>query len=581
MKNKSRKKRDYLLINILIFIFASIFIAGAVFLYRRYSYSNEKMDLNIYFGGNKNDVVIYFNDKKLPNEDTFQNEEDKEKSQVNSDEYFEKITAKYNEGSIFLPYNFVKLALNNVFYFAEDEKELLYSGAKETTEFQENSFFQNERAILLDSGLDVNIKIVKDKTDIRYDFYTETDHKRVFIYNNNNTEQYATMKQKENVRFRGGNKSPILTTVEKGDEVKILNKMQKWCLVKTKDGFLGYVRNKKLDTIYDKKIESTFKEEEYSHLKFDKKIVLSYHQLFSQVDDNRLKPLIENNNVINVLCPTWYKIKDNDGNIEDISNNAYVNYCHSRNIQVWPTINNFDIAGVKSKVLFSNTVARKKLINQMKSFIATYNLDGISLDIEDIARESSDDYMQFVRECSIEFRNMGKFLSVCQSIPYDKNDRYCFTDVGKIIDYMVIMAYDEHTKGSEAGPVASIGFIKDAVRLSTSKMDDNRIIYSLPFYTRIWTTDKDGKVTPKAYSAAYFDQNKETLHLDNAIWDPTQGYNYAYTTQGTDLLEVWIEDEKSLLEKMKVIEKANAAGTGAWKLGMELNGFYKIIDLND
>lgn len=54
------------------------------------------------------------------------------------------------------------------------------------------------------------------------------------------------MKKNTQVRYRGGVKSPVLSEVKKRDEVVVLEEEENWKKVRTKDGFIGYVKNNAL-----------------------------------------------------------------------------------------------------------------------------------------------------------------------------------------------------------------------------------------------------------------------------------------------------------------------------------------------
>lgn len=172
-----------------------------------------------------------------------------------------------------------------------------------------------------------------------------------------------------------------------------------------------------------------------------------------------------------------------------------------------------------------------------------------------------------------------KILSVCQSPPYEKNDRYEFEKIGELVDYMVVMAYDEHTKGSEPGPVASINFVEESMKLCTEKMDKERIICALPFYVRVWETDKNGEVTLKAYGAKTFEEKKEELELTDFHWDFDAGCNYAFVEKNGIKREVWLEDLDSIKYKMLKVKNFDPAGVAFWKLGMEMDGFIEALVL--
>ena len=52
---------------------------------------------------------------------------------------------------------------------------------------------------------------------------------------------------------------------------------------------------------------------------------------------------------------------------------------------------------------------------------------------------------------------------------------------------------------------------------------------------------------------------------------------------GNETYSIWLEDEKSIEEKMKLIRKADLAGVAEWRLGYERSDVWEIISkyLND
>ena len=71
---------------------------------------------------------------------------------------------------------------------------------------------------------------------------------------------------------------------------------------------------------------------------------------------------------------------------------------------------------------------------------------------------------------------------------------------GIVADYVIVMGYDEHYAGGEAGPVASLPYVEKGIADTLKEVPKEKVINSVPFYTRIWT-EKDGKTTSKAYGS--------------------------------------------------------------------------------
>ena len=82
-----------------------------------------------------------------------------------------------------------------------------------------------------------------------------------------------------------------------------------------------------------------------------------------------------------------------------------------------------------------------------------------------ISEECGEHYIQFVRELSVKCRQNGLVFSVDNYVPQPYNGHYSLEEQGIMADYVVIMAYDEHTEGSyEAGSVASYGYVEQGIK---------------------------------------------------------------------------------------------------------------------
>ena len=137
------------------------------------------------------------------------------------------------------------------------------------------------------------------------------------------------------------------------------------------------------------------------------------------------------------------------------------------------------------------------------------------------------------------------------------------------------MAYDEHYAGTDAGSVASLPFVKEAVEDTVQLVGKEHVIAGIPFYTRIWTTT-DGNTTSRAVGMqAAVDQ----LNSDGqvALWNDDCGQYVASYTVGNATRQIWFEEEKSIEAKMQVIQGNNVAGVAGWKLGLEKSSVWPVI----
>ena len=562
---RSRKKS--ILPRIFWLIVICAIVAFSFKLYQKYSFTNERADLAAYLGVTGDDVAIYIND---------------ELQDANATD--EKNKALKSNDTVYLPLSFIKAHINNRFYHAKDIKKILYCIPDEVRVAGDTDIHQigNAPYVIFKDEPYLLVDYVKDYTNIRYDSYLDEESKRVYIYTDWDKETRAFLKGKEAVRVQGGNKSPVITDLKKGEEIKILERMTKWIKVKTADGYIGYIRKSKINKETEKIPVSNYIEVVRQQNKLGVKPCIGFHQVFSNYSSSRLPELLKNAKKMNVIAPTWFAIKNNDGDIRSIANDEYSLYCHAKKLSVWATLNNFDIDNVDEKAIFSSTMTRRKMIDKILREVQVNNLDGINLDIEQVSKDAGEDFTEFVRELSIELTKIGCILSIDTYVPYAFNSQYELKEYNDFCDYIIIMCYDEHYNGSsEAGSVSSINYVRDGINLTLEKVDKEKLIIGLPFYTRIWTTTPEGKVSSAA-DASLTIENRAIAQGLKFVFDEETCQNYGTkTTQDGDLVECWLEDALSLAYKMNEIKKADVAGTAAWKLTQERDNFFELINMNE
>lgn len=545
---------------------ALIIIIGGAYLgikiLGKYSYSNEYADLNEYYavsGGEDTAIIL-------------------------QDEMVEE-KALFHDGSYYFDYATVRKYFNDRFYVDKTEGLLLYTTAVDTirTQIGEDSFTQ-EGAPVQESyvisfyegeTLYIAAEYVKKFTNFSYEAFTEPNRLQVYTQWGDVTK--AGITKDTSVRQKGGVKSAILTDVQKDDTVIVLEEMETWTKVKTADAVIGYVENKRLS---EKEITqqipvTDYAEPEFTSLTRDYKINLAWHQVWTADANSTLSSMMASAKTVNVISPTWFSLSDNDGNFTSIASEAYVEQAHGMGLEVWALIDNFSTE-IDTKAILSSTTKRTYLIGNLVQTVKDYGIDGINIDFEQVIMDAGDDYIQFIRELSVMCRKEGIVLSVDNYVPTGYTEHYNREEQGVFVDYVIIMGYDEYYSGSsEAGPVASIDFVKNGIADTVAVVPENKVINAVPFYTRIWKTE-NGSVTCESVAmdvAAQFIANNGI----ETYWNETTSHNYGEIQLGDAFYQVWLEDTQALQDKLNVMKQYNLGGVAEWKLGLENAAVWDLI----
>ncbi|MGI6019374.1 MAG: glycosyl hydrolase family 18 protein [Marvinbryantia sp.] len=488
----------------------------------------------------------------------------------------------------YVDYEVVKSVLNKRFYWDSENNLMLFTtptdvievpaGGKEYTAGGKKNTEEYEIVQVDGAKTYIALEFVKKYTDLDYEIFHTPD--RIVITNERGEKTVANIRKKAKMRYQGGIKSPILREVEKNEVVTILEPMEDWTGILTQDGYIGYIQNDRLVEERTETVTSDFVQPEYTSVRKDYKINLVWHQITNMDSNYSIIYDIANIKGVNTISPTWYSIISEDGELSSLAESTYVQTAHSNDMEVWALIDNFNENVDTTKVL-NSTAAREKMINKLIAEAIEFGFDGINVDFETIPEEAADGYLQFIRELSVKCRKNELVLSVDVPVPMAFSMHYDREELGIVCDYVIIMGYDEHYYGSDAGSVASLGFENQGILETRKEVPAEKIISGIPFYTRLWNTETlaDGTVNVTS-EALGMDEAKQRLENNNVeyAWNEETSQNYA-EFQGDDgsLYQIWLEDEKSIEEKMKLVKDYGLGGVAAWKLGFENDAVWDVI----
>ncbi len=550
-----KKKAVPVLAALVLILLVTAGVLGIRFL-DRYIPSKEQADITELLGIKGEEVALYLN------------------------EDLQEAKGLFLEGQTYLPISWVNDMLNERFYWDSNEKLLVYA-LPDTIVYADHSTVGASGRPLIwvdETGAYLSMGLVANYTDIRVTAYDSAKYKRIFINNNWDAQKKAIVSQKGNVRVKGGVKSPIITWIAPGSQVTVLESMEKWDKVRTEDGFVGYVERKRLGEMTSETPESTFEKPVYTSTAMEEPVCLAWHQMTNLEGNASFDSLIANTKGVNVISPTWYELTDNEGNFRSLAQADYVKKAHDKGLKVWALINNFS-PDVKTEILMSKTSTRRKLIEALMSEVEQYGLDGINLDFEGIKEAAGVHYIQFIRELSIPCRKKGIVLSVDNYVPAPGNLFYNRREQGNVADYVIVMGYDEHYAGGDAGSVASINYVEKGIKDTLAQVPKEKVINGIPLYTRVWTQGEDGKVTSSAMGIA---RAKEWVSENNVelYWQEELGQYYGEMRSEEGMKRLWLEEERSIQLKMDLIRQYDLAGVACWKLGFEPSDLWDKIQLD-
>ncbi len=549
-KKKKKKPSPVFLVAILIIL---VGIAGvAAHMINRYIPSREPMDLYEYYGyPQEGEAAIVIGSSILEERGVLAGE------------------------NAYIPLDVVNTYLNARYYWDEDNQQIIYASPSAVQYFPASAEAGTE-VWQKDGSVFLSLPFVRMFTDL--DSYVYQDPDRIAIRNRFEDVTVVTSQKRTSIRQLGGIKSKILTDVPMGVDLTLLEELDNWYKVASDDGYIGYVQKKDVSIPAQITLERADTIEDYTYLTMDVPVNMVWHNMEVVEANAYFQDMTQSMTGVNVISPTWFFAADTNGNLTNISSADYVQAAHAKGLKVWALVNNFHTQDLSTYELLRHTASRQNLISQLIQGVLAVGADGVNVDFEYLSEDAGPHFLEFLRELSIECHRNNLVLSVDNPVPEDFSSHYDRAEQGKIVDYIIIMGYDEHYLGSDAGSVASLPWVEQGIIDTIAEVPAARVINAVPFYTRVWKT-LSGTLSSEAVSMPRSYEIVQENNV-NTYWDNVVSQNVAVYEKDGASCQIWLEDASSIAEKVRLIPKYGLAGVAAWRLGLEDNAIWQVITDN-
>lgn len=548
MKEKNEGSKGKIILNVIIVIIFLAILGGVFYFSPNYIKEDYNGKTKILINNNnvtlkmKNDVYIDENNNIFMSIPDIKN-------------YFDKyIEYDKEDGDIVTTseINIAKLSTKNNKITINGEEEELNSPAIEREETVYLPFSEISEKVY-----DVDLEYIKDTDTIIID---SLDRK----------QETATVNKKTKIKYKPQVFSRTLDKLKENDEIVFIEEKEDWAKVRTIDGTIGYVKKENLNDL-----EVVREEKNYIN-KVDGKInlVWDYYSEYANAPDRKGEKM----DGVNVVSPAFFSImKGSNGEINDNANKEgkdYIKWAHSNNYQVWAMFSNNSLKDTTSQIL-NDYEKRESMIENLINLVEKYDIDGVNVDFENMNESDKDVYSRFLIELAPRLKKMGKTLSVDVTAP-DGSATWslCFDRdvIADVSDYVIFMAYDQYGTGSsKAGTTAGYNWVEANIKkfLGQEDVPPEKIVLGIPLYMRTWEEKKDGTFAPNIVNMNdLFDVLPEN---QVATWDEDLKQYYVEYEKKGKKYKMWIENEKSIGEKINLAKKYNLAGIAFWEKDREPN----------
>ncbi|MFP7298096.1 glycosyl hydrolase family 18 protein [Neobacillus niacini] len=486
--------------------------------------------------------------------------------------------------SIFLPLSFMQEHIDDSIIFDEKSKSIIITTKDKVIQMPTDSltFFVNQKPVNLqvspiiskEGQIFVAIEPLLSFYPIQYTVLNDTG--AVWLQKNGDHYIQGEISEKDvhseqlRLRTEPSLQSPYTAELSKQETVMIEGEKQNYYLVRKENGVSGYINKKYVKKNKEVTIAIGEKSAAIDIPKINGPIQLTWEAVYTRNPDYTQIPDMLG---LNVVSPTWFSLAGNDGSINNLASLEYSKWAQSKGYQVWGLFSNsFD--PVLTHEALKDFETRQKIIVQLLHFSQMYQLQGINFDIENVKQEDGTLVTQFMREATPYLHEAGLVVSMDITFYAGENNNwssfYERSKLSGIVDYLIIMAYDEHSGSSPvAGSVSSLPWVEKNLENLLNEVPNEKLILGVPLYTRLWKEQqKEDGITEVTSQALSMTKVKEWIAEKGLqpVYDEVSGQNYVeyYAEEENATYKVWIEDELSLSKRANIAANYQLAGVASW-----------------
>ncbi len=290
---------------------------------------------------------------------------------------------------------------------------------------------------------------------------------------------------------------------------------------------------------------------------------------------------------LNTVSPAYFEL-NSDGSLK--TNNiseSFVSSMKNQGIKVVPFLSN----GWNRQTGINALNNMDQLTDSIVQAVTSNGLDGVNIDIENLTEAQRDQHTLFVKMLR-EKMPLDKEVSIAVAAnPWAGTTgwqgSYDYAALSQYVDYMLVMAYDEHYSGGDQGAVASIGFVENSIKYALNHVPKEQIVIGIPFYGRLWSTDgtikgegislkRISELSQKYRSKVFYDEASGTPVLHITVDEP-------FTLNGKTIKNgnyaIWYENADSIKQKLNLVGKYGLKGAGNWSAGQETADVWDYYEL--
>ncbi|PKR78735.1 hypothetical protein CEY16_02975 [Halalkalibacillus sediminis] len=493
----------------------------------------------------------------------------------------------FHQDKIYIPVVTAQQHIDDRIYYNERDAAVILTTGTKVIEFPLNDFSRSVNrekeesdyspAILDREEAFISVEQLQDIYGLAFEYLPQQE--QLYLVTAGNELISAQLSEDTDlddrrVRHSPNYQSSYFKEVE-DDEFWVIEQANDFYRILLQSGEIGHLPEESVSILKTSLIEPLNDPFEPVEHNIDKPLHMSWDAMYQSASTPDNAPSLPG---VDVISPTWFHLTDSEGNIRDYGKKSYVESAQEQGKEVWALFSN-DFDPDRTSAVFKSFEKRSRVIDQLLEKAETYQLDGLNIDIENVNYQDQDLVTQFIRELVPLAHNKGlvvsmdiTFLSMSGnwSLFYDREE------LVQLVDYLVVMAYDQHpARSTVAGSVAELDWVDRELDELLQVVPNDQLILGVPLYTRLWT-ETDSEVSSEVFSmdeAKQWTENQE----EEVAFDEDAGQDYLFVEESNESYKLWLENSQSISSRIELVKKYDLPGIATWEESFANESIWPLI----
>ncbi|SDN84353.1 Glycosyl hydrolases family 18 [Paenibacillus sp. yr247] len=294
-----------------------------------------------------------------------------------------------------------------------------------------------------------------------------------------------------------------------------------------------------------------------------------------------IKTHVNNTVGLDIDSPSYFELSDAAGNLKDNSDADTVKWLQKNGYTVYPLVSN-QFSSTLTTQFLADSAAQDKFVQALVDRSVQLGIPGINVDFESIAGTDRNAFTTFIAKLTAyaHLHNLVVSIDLPRgSVKWNYLSAFDHEKLGSLVDYVVIMAYDQYYRSStSAGSVAGLPWTDGGIQEFLSYgIPRDKLILGIPYYVREWKLDAAGALQSNRTLLMKDIPSLLASKTTTQTWDKTfEQYRIEYQEGGFTYV-FWMEDEATVKARLDMAKKYDIAGVAAWRLGYDQAELWKLI----